>query len=101
MQRSEDGGKTWEELRVDDGVTYRAITASGMDVWAGGAGGALYHSGDGGVIWKRVNLNAGGNSVTEAIVGIRFRDLQHLTVSTASGEQWVTEDGGQHWQREP
>jgi hypothetical protein len=101
VQRSEDGGKTWEEVRVDDGVTYRVITASGRDVWAAGSGGALYHSGDGGVIWKRVNLNSGGNSLTEALVSIRLRDLQHLTVSTASGEQWVTEDGGQHWQREP
>jgi photosystem II stability/assembly factor-like uncharacterized protein len=101
VQRSEDGGKTWEEVRIADGVTFRVITASGKDAWAGGSGGALFHSRDGGVIWKRVNLNSGGNSVTEAIVGIQVRDPQYFTVTTASGEQWVTEDGGQHWQRQP
>jgi photosystem II stability/assembly factor-like uncharacterized protein len=101
VQRSSDGGKTWEDVHVDDSVTYRVITASGADVWAGGSGGALHHSSDGGVTWKRVNLSSGGNSVTEPIVGIRLRDLQHLTVTTASGEQWGTEDGGQSWQREP
>ena len=73
VQRSEDGGKTWEEVRIADGVTFRVITASGKDAWAGGSGGALFHSRDGGVIWKRVNLNSGGNSVTEAIVGIQVR----------------------------
>lgn len=99
VQRSADGAKTWEEVRVDDAVMFRVITASDRDVWAGGSGGALYHSSDGGVDWQRVNLESGGSSVTETIVGIRFRDPQHLTITTASGEQWVTEDGGQHWQR--
>jgi hypothetical protein len=101
VQRSEDGAKTWEEVPVGDAVTFRVITAGGRDVWAGGSSGALYHSSDGGVNWRRVNLESGGSSVTETIVGIRVRDPQHLTVTTASGEQWVTEDGGQHWRREP
>jgi photosystem II stability/assembly factor-like uncharacterized protein len=101
VQRSEDNAKSWEEVQVDDAVTFRVITASGGEVWAGGSGGTLYHSSDGGVNWQRVNLESGGSSVTEAIVGIRVRDPEHLTVTTASGEQWVTEDGGQHWQREP
>jgi photosystem II stability/assembly factor-like uncharacterized protein len=101
VQRSQDGAKTWEEVPVADGVTFRVITASAGEVWAGGPGGALYHSSDGGVGWQRVNLESGGISVTEAIVGIRVRDPQHLTVTTAAGEHWVTEDGGQHWRKEP
>ena len=101
VQRSEDGAKSWEEVQVDDAVTFRVITASGGEVWAGGSGGALYHSSDGGVNWQRVNLESGGSSVTQTIVGIQVRDPQHLTVTTASGEQWVTEDGGQHWRGEP
>jgi photosystem II stability/assembly factor-like uncharacterized protein len=100
VQRSQDGAKTWEEVPVADGVTFRVITASAGEVWVGGPGGALYHSSDGGVGWQRVNLESGGISVTEAIVGIRVRDPQHLTVTTAAGEHWVTEDGGQHWRRE-
>jgi hypothetical protein len=101
VQRSDGREKDWEEVRVDDNVTFRVIAASGREVWAGGSGGALYHSSDGGVNWKRVGLNSGESTVTETIIGIELRDPQHLTVSTASGQQWVTEDGGQHWQGQP
>ena len=101
LQRSQDSGRTWEEVRVDDAVTFRAVLAMGRDVWAGGS--ALYHSSDGGAMWKRVNLSSGESPTTETIVSITSgsRDLQHITVRTESGEQWTTEDGGQHWQREP
>jgi photosystem II stability/assembly factor-like uncharacterized protein len=103
VQRSNDGGKTWEEVRIDEGVTFRAIQAMGTDVWVGGSGGALYHSSNGGAIWKRVNLSSGGSPTTDSIVAIvsSTRALQHITVRTASGEQWTSDDGGQHWQREP
>jgi len=103
VQRSDDGGKTWEEVRVDEGVTFRVIQAMGTEVWAGGSAGALYHSNDGGAIWKRVNLSSGGRPTTDTIVVIVSspRDLQHIAVRTASGEQWTSDDGGQHWQREP
>ena len=101
LQRSQDSGRTWEEVRVDDAVTFRAVLAMGRDVWAGGS--ALYHSSDGGAMWKRVNLSSGESPTTETIVSITSgsRDLQHITVRTESGEQWTTEDGGQHWQRQP
>lgn len=103
LQRSQDSGKTWEEVRVDDAVTFRAVHAMGRDVWAGGSGGGLYHSSDGGAMWKRVYLSSGESPTTETIVGITSgsRDLQHIMVRTISGEQWTTDDGGQHWQREP
>jgi photosystem II stability/assembly factor-like uncharacterized protein len=102
VQRSNDGEKTWEEVHVDDRVTFRVIHAMGREVWAGGSGGALYHSSDGGAIWTRVNLSSGGSPTAETIVLIisALHDPQHVTVMTASGEQWTTEDGGQHWQRE-
>ena len=101
VERSEDGEKTWEEVQIDSAVIFRAITASGGDVWAGGSGGALYHSTDDGANWQRVKLESGGTSLAETIIGILVRDPQHLTVTTASGEQWMTEDGGLHWQKEP
>jgi photosystem II stability/assembly factor-like uncharacterized protein len=101
VQRSQDSGRTWEEVRVDDAVTFRAVHAVGRDVWAGGS--ALYHSSDGGAVWKRVYLGSGESPTTETIVGITSgsHDLQHIMVRTESGEQWTTDDGGQHWQREP
>jgi photosystem II stability/assembly factor-like uncharacterized protein len=99
LQRSDDGGKTWEEVRVDDKVTFRVIWAVGRDVWAGGSGGALYHSSNGGATWTRVDLSSGGSPTTETIVSIisASADLQRITVRTEAGEEWTTEDGGRHW----
>jgi hypothetical protein len=103
VQRSQDSGRTWEEVRVDDAVTFRVVHAAGRDVWAGGSGAALYHSSDGGAMWKRVNLSSGASPTTETIVAITSgsRNLQQIMVRTGSGEQWITDDGGQRWQREP
>jgi len=99
LQRSEDGGKNWEEVGVDDNVEFRVIQADGREIWAGGTGGALYHSSDGGASWTRVNPASGATPATEVIVSISCSssDLQQITVKTASGTQWVSHDGGQHW----
>ena len=99
LQRSEDGGKNWQEVRVDDKVEFRTIQVNGRDIWAGGSGGALYHSSDGGGTWTRVNPASGATPATETIVSISCSssDLQQITVKTASGTQWASDDGGQHW----
>jgi hypothetical protein len=101
VQRSEDGSKTWEEVPIADGITFRVITTNGADVWAGGSAGTLYHSMDGGLNWKQVIITSGGSSLTEAIVGIRAVDPLHVTVTAEFGLSWTSEDGGQHWQKAP
>jgi hypothetical protein len=102
VQRSTDQGATWQDVHVDDQVTFRVLQALGRDIWAGGSGGALYHSPDGGLTWNRVRLSEGGVSPTDAIVAIitSTGHPERLTIRTASGEQWMTEDNGQHWLRE-
>jgi len=102
VQRSDDKGKTWVEVHVDDTVTFRVIQAIGSEVWAGGSGAALYHSSNGGATWSRANLSSNGNPGSGTIVAIISspRNLEHITIATASGELWTTEDGGQHWQKE-
>lgn len=102
VQRSTDQGATWQDVHVDDQVTFRVLQATGRDVWAGGSGGALYHSSDGGLTWSRAHLSASSASSTDAIVAIitPAGHPERITVHTASGEQWTTEDYGQHWQRE-
>lgn len=101
VQRSEDSGKTWEDVKVADGVTFRVITDVDRDLWAGGSAGALYHSSDGGVIWNRVAVTSEGNPVTEAIVGIQAPSPLRVVVALASGQQWITDDGGQRWRIKP
>jgi photosystem II stability/assembly factor-like uncharacterized protein len=101
VQRSTDGGKTLEVISVAPAIKFRAITALGNEVWAGGVGGALFHSSDGGAKWSRVALIADDNIIKDDIAAIQMRDAQHLTVTSASGAQWATPDAGQHWQKQP
>ena len=106
IERSRSATRPWREVSVtvDDSVTFRAVTADGANVWAGGSGGALYHSTDGGESWTRVrvgpNQNAGQAVVTSAIVSVKFSDAQHGVIATAAGETWTTADGGAHWSRQ-
>jgi photosystem II stability/assembly factor-like uncharacterized protein len=101
VQRSTDGGKTFEQIHIANRIKFRAIAALGNDVWTGGAGGALFHSPDGGTTWNQTGISFEGNKITETIAGIQLRDPQHLTITTAFGSQWLSEDGGQNWQKKP
>jgi hypothetical protein len=101
VQHSADGAKTFQSIEVAHGVKFQSVAANGSDVWAGGAGGALYHSIDAGATWARIAINVEGNTMTETIAAIQLHDSQHLTVITTSGSAWVSEDRGQHWQKQP
>jgi hypothetical protein len=101
VQRSTNSGKTFEPVPIATGARFQAIAVSGNQVWAGGEGGALFHSTDAGATWTRITISFGGNSVTETIATIQLHDPQHLSVTTASGSDWISEDGGQHWQKQP
>ena len=101
VQRSVDGAKTFQSIEVAHGVKFQSVAANGSDVWAGGAGGVLYHSIDAGATWTRIAINVEGNTMTETISAIQLHDSQHLTVITTSGSAWVSEDRGQHWQKQP
>jgi hypothetical protein len=97
VQRTIDNGKTWKEARLDPGIKFRAISATGSDVWAGGEGGTLYHSSDSGDQWTRVALPA--ELVSATIVRIEFMDARQGSLTTSSGETWATRDGGATWQK--
>jgi Photosynthesis system II assembly factor YCF48/Putative zinc-finger len=99
VQRSFDAGKTWQTISVNPGMAFRALSAEGTQVWAGGNGGVLYHSADSGQTWVRVEPVASGQKLTGNITRIDFSDGQNGTVNTANGEAWSTSDGGQSWRR--
>ena len=100
VERSVDGGTTWQELHVNDRVSFRAVAANGAEVWAGGSRGALYHSSDGGQHWARVLVGLGQGIVTDTIMGIDVADSRNVRVATDAHETWVTADGGQHWTKD-
>jgi hypothetical protein len=99
LQRSFDGGTTWQTIPVAGNIVFRALAANGLDLWVGGAAGALYHSLDGGQHWKQVKPVAGGRSLTADIVTVDFSDAQHGKLTTSKPETWITSDGGATWHR--
>jgi hypothetical protein len=100
VERSLDRGKTWEAVHVNDGVSFRAVAAAGLHVWAGGSGGALFHSSDGGLHWVQVTVATAYTTLTGTIVSIRAEYPSRLRITTSSGEEWSSSDGGSQWTRE-
>ena len=84
-------------------VTFRALSVSSnaAEVWAGGSGGALYHTSDAGNHWARVVPSASGTILTGDILSIQFSDPRIGTVTTSTPEIWTTLDAGQTWHKQP
>lgn len=81
-------------------LTFRAVSALGADVWAGGSGGVLYHSQDSGLHWSRVVPSSAGVILTGDIVSLEFTDPQHGKIMTSVSEIWTTSNNGQTWQKQ-
>lgn len=127
LQRSFDAGNTWEEVNPEvlasgsaeakivgkvqkqtpmnnqfaapPRTIFRAVSSIGSEVWAGGSGATLYHSTDSGAAWVRVFPASTGDKLTGDIRSIEFSDPQRVSVTTSTGEIWITADGGQNWSR--
>lgn len=81
-------------------LVFRAVSASGAEVWAGGSQAALYHSSDGGDHWTRVIPSWAGAILAGDIIGLEFSDPQHGAVTTSTPEIWTTADAGQSWRKQ-
>jgi hypothetical protein len=79
---------------------FRAIAAAGLEVWAGGSAGVLYHSVDSGNHWTLVLPSSAGTILTGDITSIQFADPQHGTVTTSNQEIWTTADSGRTWRKQ-
>jgi Photosynthesis system II assembly factor YCF48 len=99
VQRSSDGGQTWQPVTTPNGVVFKALSAVRGDIWAGGNSGVLYHSADSGQTWTHVTPESNGMKLSADIVRINFSNSQNGAVETSDGGVWTTSDGGQSWQR--
>jgi hypothetical protein len=99
LRKSDDGGKTWRTVQVDEQARLYALSAAGSNVWVGGANGALFHSVDDGLVWTPIIVANGSERLTDTITGIDARDENWVELKTRSGD-WLTTDGGAHWRRE-
>ena len=100
LQRSLDFGRSWQTVQVPSQGTFRALAASGKDIWVAGSQGALYHSTDAGQNWAQVQPVAAGQTLTDDIIGVEFPDTLHGKLTTSSQQTWTTEDGGQSWSKQ-
>ena len=128
LQRSLDDGKTWLDVNVNSELpsgaskmavtaepenrkkkveaqpspnpVFRAVSAQGAEVWAGGSAAMLYHSADSGAHWVRVLPFSSGAALTGDITSIEFSDPQHGRIKTSAREVWITADDGQTWRRQ-
>ena len=98
LQVSLDFGRSWRPALLPDQGTFHALAVNGAnDIWVGGEKGVLYHSADAGRRWVQVVPSFAGQLLEEDIIGIRFLNPMHGTLTTPTQETWVTEDGGVNW----
>lgn len=90
-------GSVWTRVLAGESSGFRAVAVIGDEVWAGGNGGALFHSSDKGQKWGRVPVVTSVGTMTAAIVSIHFDDPQDGVVITEGGSRFSTNDGGITW----
>src|SRR3984957_9854638 len=81
-------------------TVFRAVSAAGAEVWAGGSAAMLYHSTDSGLHWARIVPSESEVALTGDITSIEFSDSQHGKIATSAGEVWITADDGKTWSTE-
>lgn len=91
VQRSRDGGRTWEPVREVGGATLNAV---GETVYAA-AGTAVLVSSDGGLTWERKAFTRGGATIVAAAPS----NPKTVYVLTERLEVWRSANGGASWER--
>ena len=99
-KQMDDEKEKQADKKKDAPNVFRAVTAIGSDVWAGGADGILYHSIDAGGHWLRVLPASAGISLRGDIVAVEFSDAHHGKITTSTSEIWTTTDAGVTWQKQ-
>jgi photosystem II stability/assembly factor-like uncharacterized protein len=99
LERSMDGGKTWETIPIPAASGLRALATIGTDIWVGGRAGALYHSSDSGEHWTKITPSEDGRTLAADIISVSFTDAARGKLTTANNEIWTTSDAGQSWNK--
>jgi hypothetical protein len=81
---------------------FRAVSVSSnaAEVWAGGSGGALYHTVDAGDHWTLVVPSDAGLVLAGDVIAIQFSSPRNGIVTTSTAEVWTTGDAGQSWHKQ-
>jgi len=101
QQNAMQAKETYTHWLATPDPVFRALAATGSEVWAGGSNAVLYHSLDAGAHWTRVLPSSAGTELTGDITAVDFFDLQHGRITTSTPEVWTTADDGQTWHKQP
>jgi len=123
LRRSEDGGKSWDEVAAPEYpqqpeaskdktpwklVQLWSLESDGKRLWAGTIPGGLFTSDNRGASWTLVRslwdrperLEWGGGGYDHAgihSIAIDPKDPARITVAVSTGGAWQTRDGGKTW----
>jgi hypothetical protein len=96
IQRSTDGGATWQPQAAPAGIVLTAGSSPARDVcWIVGRAGTVVLSTDG-TAWKARPFPEAVN-----LAAVRAIDAKNATVTTSDGRQFSTADGGATWSKLP
>jgi len=98
LQRSLDAGVAWKTVLHSDRPLL-CYAASGNDIWAGGSGGNLFHSANGGITWSQVYPSAQQQTLSDDVTHIDIYSPSQLVLSTSNHQSWSTADGGKTWEK--
>jgi hypothetical protein len=94
VERSNDGGATWERQALDTKVPLVAGSSPASETcWLAGAAGTVLRTTDGRT-WRRVSIPDPAD-----LAAISAKDADIATVTTADGRTFRTTDGGVTWSR--
>jgi hypothetical protein len=100
LQRSLDGGQTWQDAaRADHALLCYANPNRGPEVWAGGQAGTLVHSSDGGKTWSTILVSSGTAQLTADVTHIDVRSPAEVVLETGNHESWSSTDNGKTWEK--
>jgi putative zinc finger protein len=74
----------------------QVVAGSEANLWRGGKAGALFHSNDGGKIWKQVPMTSGGKTAASDVTALEVNG-KNVTVKFADGFTWTSADEGITW----
>jgi hypothetical protein len=123
LHRSDDGGKSWEEVAAPEYppqpeasqdktpwklVQLWSLETDGRRLWAGTIPGGLFTSEDRGASWRlvrplwdraeRLEWTGGGYDYAGIhSIAVDPRDAGRITVAVSTGGVWQTQDGGETW----
>ena len=94
IERSTDGGRTWNAQPVDTNTRLVAgVSPASSTCWVVGAAGTVLRTTDGRT-WQRLSAPDPAD-----LVAVTAKDADTATVTTADGRSFTTTDGGLTWSR--